>query len=69
MTYIIVHLGSQVSVEVRFAASLALKNNIAIVGANQYVKEEIIKSIADPNNVMRKSCGIFSLLSLLLLIN
>lgn len=45
------------SVDVRFAASIALKNNIAVVGANQYVKEEIVKMIADSNYVMRKSCG------------
>jgi hypothetical protein len=58
LSYIFVHLGSQVSVEARFAAGLALKNNIAIVGANQYVKDEIVKSIADSNNVMRRSCAI-----------
>jgi transportin-1 len=58
LSYIFVHLGSQVSEEVRFSAGIALKNNITIVGANQYVKEEIVKSIADSNKIMRRSCAI-----------
>lgn len=57
LAYIYVQLGDQLSVDVRFGAGLALKNNIALVGSNQYVKEEVAKVIADPNVVMRRSCG------------
>jgi hypothetical protein len=64
LTYIYVQLASQVTIDVRFGAGLALKNNIALVGADQYVKEEVIKVIADSNLVMRRSCGIDNIYSI-----
>jgi transportin-1 len=60
LAYIYVQLADQLTVDVRFGAGLALKNNITLVGSNQYVKEEVAKVIADPNVRMRRSCGMLS---------
>lgn len=60
MAYIIVQLQSQVSVEVRFQAGMWLKSQIINFPESSdldYVKEELVKVINDPNPMLRRSTG------------